>query len=684
MYQESKYQKYFSTHAIDHVVMSFTVLGKCDQPYSLSDHRVIFNIIYLLCRFAARQGQTFSSTVGTVLLNDVQETEIKDIKDATGQYMFSDGVGLMSSDLARYVAHKLRIHRSKKLPSAFQVRFGGAKGMLTVWDDMLPRNGPIKVALRPSMKKFDCQHKALEIVGYAKRLPLFLNRQIIMLLSGMGVPDEPFEEMQRNLLRSLDRAMETDGAPEALDLLFTSGCGESDAKLRISGPMMNAAAFFRAGLNCTSCEHLFNMMYAFRRRTIRDLMQRARIPIDGDKGVCVIGIMDELGVLQPNEIFCRFTKPASGEIMVVKGLVTVGRSPCLHPGDIQPVLAVDKSSLHHLIDVIVFPKTGWRPMPSMLSGGDLDGDIFFCIFDKRIAQSLSYPPMNYSAPMPVKLDHDVRTSDVADFFVEYIRNDKLGQIANAHVVHADKDPSGIFSAKCLQLAALHSIAVDFAKTGVPANVPRELHPQNQAGQYPDFMGRHAKVSYPSRKVLGKLYRACNASQSGRENDYKFFPNPSSTEVDAIIDRFPVDEELLTEAEWLCAAYNFDLFRLMEQYGVMSEGEIITGQVASFAARHAQLRGRREYFALVMRLNRQTNELRSYYREEFFEGLGKGASDGYSADTLIKACAWHKACRKLAEADRARKSPVLVSFPWVVSDVLLRIIGNELRASSEKQ
>ena len=84
--------------------------------------------------------------------------------------------------------------------------------------------------------------------------------------------------------------------------------------------------------------------------------------------------------------------------------------------------------------------------------------------------------------------------------------------------------------------------------------------------------------------------------------------------------FHEDEELKYESETLCSAYNVEIIRLMEQFGVKTEGEIVSGYVVTFSERHAQLRGRREHFALQMRLNRQMNELRGQFREEFFKDL----------------------------------------------------------------
>lgn len=51
-------------------------------------------------------------------------------------------------------------------------------------------------------------------------------------------------------------------------------------------------------------------------------------------------------------------------------------------------------------------------------------------------------------------------------------NDNLGMIANAHIAWADQSTEGARSSECIQLAELHSTAVDFCKSGVPAEFPR--------------------------------------------------------------------------------------------------------------------------------------------------------------------------------------------------------------------
>lgn len=88
------------------------------------------------------------------------------------------------------------------------------------------------------------------------------------------------------------------------------------------------------------------------------------------------GVVDELGVLEEGQIFCRI-KNASIE-HTVTGHCIIFRAPTRHVGDVQPVQAVDHPALHDsgLVNVIIFPRKGSRDLASQLGGGDLDGKPF--------------------------------------------------------------------------------------------------------------------------------------------------------------------------------------------------------------------------------------------------------------------------------------------------------------------
>lgn len=68
--------------------------------------------------------------------------------------------------------------------------------------------------------------------------------------------------------------------------------------------------------------------------------------------------------------------------------------------------------------------------------------------------------------------------------MDFIKNDVLGRICNAHLALADQ--FGPQDQECIDLAGLASKAVDFGKTGVPVSW-NEL--PNTISKYPDFMGK---------------------------------------------------------------------------------------------------------------------------------------------------------------------------------------------------
>eukprot|EP00971_Amphidinium_carterae_P267370 5303474-Amphidinium_carterae.1 len=89
----------------------------------------------------------------------------------------------------------------------------------------------------------------------------------------------------------------------------------------------------------------------------------------------------------------------------------VARNPCYLLGDIRLLQAVDcrhwdpqirkvveDLEQEGIVDCIVFPTTGTRPLPDMMAGGDLDGDEFTVIWDHRITERLcTQPPYAYPA-----------------------------------------------------------------------------------------------------------------------------------------------------------------------------------------------------------------------------------------------------------------------------------------------
>ena len=104
-------------------------------------------------------------------------TEIDDIETEDKKYCFTDGVGKMSLGVARLLAEKLNINDESRryIPSAYQVRIAGCKGMLAIDPQSGIEDYYIKV--RPSMQKFRSTNWELEVVDYSRPRKLAFDRR---------------------------------------------------------------------------------------------------------------------------------------------------------------------------------------------------------------------------------------------------------------------------------------------------------------------------------------------------------------------------------------------------------------------------------------------------------------------------------------------------------------------------
>lgn len=399
---------------------------------------------------------------------------IPDVKSADGERVFSDGVGAVSQDVMKTIWESLPL--SKGSPTCFQIRLGGAKGMLAV--DSRLRGSVIQ--LRPSMIKFaseDLQTLELCDVG-SQPIPLVLNRQMIKILEDMGVSENWFfklQSIQVFLLRRITANIQNTAK-------YLKGQNISRA-LRLHKLFRE---FGVLGLDYKNDRFLRSIVEALVLRELRLLKHKARIPVQ--KGVTLFGIMDETGYLQENEVFVTFEKTrGQHELSPGFGPLVVTRSPALFDGDIQIAynrVPLPSHPLSQHRNCIVFSQKGPRDLPSQLSGGDLDGDIFNIIWDPDCSPVFKYPPANYPRQPPADIGRPVTKDDMADFFINFMETDRLGVIATRHLIMADQLSEGSSSDDCKKLAELHSRAVDFSKTGIP--VKMEDMPKTASRYRPDL------------------------------------------------------------------------------------------------------------------------------------------------------------------------------------------------------
>ncbi|GAB1736230.1 hypothetical protein NU219Hw_g6903t1 [Hortaea werneckii] len=438
-----------------------------------------FDHIRSPAKCAARIGQCFTDTAASITLSSDLVGSLP-VVERNGRD-FSDGVGTISEDLWEQV---MEVYGTQSLmkPTALQIRFQGAKGMVSL-DSRL--QGP-QLRLRSNMKKFESSSSwDLEICGAAFRpLPMVLNRQLIKILEDLGIPTQVFLDLQKEAMDKL-RCM-TDSAVNTAALLEAI---ESTKATKMPS-LINL--LHEVGLDYRQDHFLYRIVEMALVNQLREIKYRGRIPIE--QGFTLYGIMDETGFLQEGQVYVvTQAGPNGGRDDRPRQRIIVTRSPSMHPGDVQIVDAVavpHDSPLKRLSNVIVFSQHGDRDLPSQLSGGDLDGDLYNIIFDRRLIPEITYHAADYARVKPVELNRPVTTQDMSNFFVKFMETDQLGMLCNLHMQIADQKASGIFSQDCLKLADMASTAVDYSKTGIGVNV-KEIPKHDRCR--PDFMAPSPRV-----------------------------------------------------------------------------------------------------------------------------------------------------------------------------------------------
>jgi RNA-dependent RNA polymerase len=264
-----------------------------------------FSKINVVSKFAARLGQSFSSINDSIPLKNHDWSVIDDVERYG--YCFTDGIGMISSEFAKEI--------SKNSSSAFQIRFGGHKGVLAVNNSLKS----FKILLRPSMCKFDCEHTSLEIVKSSSFSYGCLNRQLIILLSYLGIDDKVFIEKQsKKIQESEGILMDKKIAIEVFSKFFQGEISIMMVHLLKKLPIDES--------------FLHYMLHTYRISLLTNLKKRSAILVE--KSCSVIGVTDEKQILKSGQIFLKIKNKE--ETKVITGKVFVARNPGKKNKGIEP------------------------------------------------------------------------------------------------------------------------------------------------------------------------------------------------------------------------------------------------------------------------------------------------------------------------------------------------------------
>eukprot|EP00981_Chlorochromonas_danica_P003083 scaffold614_cov157-Ochromonas_danica.AAC.1 len=352
------------------------------------------------------------SPIGCNLTVDENRIHLVDDIHGSGDYILTDGCGLISIDLARLIPYGVSHHgipivrRREDMPAPAVIQvccssaLGRFKGCLVVTHDcnLCPKGS---IIFRKSMKKAEpfagrrydpeCvvsvvntfEHpdilkggKDVDMADHSIRL----NRSLILLLNHLNVPARFFEELMREEESLLHVASDHDYVLDYFDEDVEDSYSCVDNYYHDS--IVNTGRL---------ADHSYLPSIA---ELVLKQSQRCNLRLR--QAVYLVGAPDVYNCLQPEEVFVSLPidhyKGKRRGIQLNQGYITgqviVTRHPMYHPGDIRVFQATYCEQLAELVEhtnggVIFFSTRGDRAPADMMSGGDYDGDKFVVIYSNH-------------------------------------------------------------------------------------------------------------------------------------------------------------------------------------------------------------------------------------------------------------------------------------------------------------
>ncbi|KIW45901.1 uncharacterized protein PV06_01607 [Exophiala oligosperma] len=357
----------------------------------------------------SRCGLGLSKTTPTETLN---RNEFIVRHDSPSSPVMNDGCALISFELAQAIWKKLG--GQGDMPCAFQGRISGAKGLWIVdfqnrhseksergyWIEV--SDSQLKIKPHPRHRKCDdvCL-RTFEVLNWAGECkPGHLNLQLITVLEDGGVPRAAFEDAlmadTQSFSESLKAAIkdERDGRP-LLVWMQTNGLLGPIEKKNVLGSFpsdrrQQLRLLLESSFSPSESTKVKDCVKTILMHYMTNYVER--LWITQISSTTVFCVPDPTGKLKHDEVCLNFSKavkdPRSGmsELVLNDIEVLVARNPAYLASDVQKRKAVYIHELRHYRNVIIFPTTGTRPLASMLSGGDYDGDTCWVCWDPAIVE----------------------------------------------------------------------------------------------------------------------------------------------------------------------------------------------------------------------------------------------------------------------------------------------------------
>ena len=313
----------------------------------------------------ARIGLNFSTSIPTIAITNEHDC-IEDVDVEVGGEIASDGIGTISSHLLD--ATLTCLGPSNTSVDAIQIRYKGYKGVLCRKYGA-PDN---QIVFRKSMRKFESNYNTIDVLNCSAARVVRLNRQVILLLYDAGIPDHIFFELViNNLCSELENFEDKAKSKQVLSYILP----------RIGDLLRRHHEF-----DVRTDKFLWSILQKHFSTKFKLIFKKFNFEVK--EGVMLLGVMDEHDELEANQVYFTWKFPGESTYGVLEEgtKVVIFRHPAILPEDIRIATYTSKVSdnLKKLSNVLVFSRRGDpEPFP-VKCGGDLDGDQYAIIWDKRL------------------------------------------------------------------------------------------------------------------------------------------------------------------------------------------------------------------------------------------------------------------------------------------------------------
>jgi len=441
-------------------------------------------------KLLARLSQNFTSSYGfkNKLDKDGFTCDIiDDIKNDKGD-IYNDGCGMISYSLMNEICDKMN---NGQFASAMQIRYKGAKGVLIVNPTIKEK----KIILTKSMIKFKCVNtEDLEVIRFSKYSSGYLNLQIIILLLLNGISkNKIFKIAKKEVSNYRNYKIVKDNLP-----IKNSEFDKVINNINKNNKILEKEKFYMSKIARST--YIYNRL--------SNISKKYRFHM---KNCCfLIGVCDFANILKENEIFVQICNDENKR-KIITGDILITKNPCLSVYDLQKVKGVKNDFFSkYFFNVVVFPSKGPIPLPSKITGSDLDGDIYWVCWENSFIKQ--FKCRDYSNKVLVlkneqkyptkfedkytynekgerikkyfirvktknfnKLEANIQGKDFAEkcmnFHMFFHRNYKLPEINKNYLAYIsniftmDKYKEELDITKLEEFAFYHGVEVDFQKAG---------------------------------------------------------------------------------------------------------------------------------------------------------------------------------------------------------------------------